>query len=84
MLQWFTGISAFEHRKAASKSSLERYDKLFCIEEVEQVIRSLIGVVLGEEGAAELLGREEAVKVKEVFADCTCVKANIWSNRKTD
>ena len=28
LLQWFTGISAFEHRKAASKSSLERYDKV--------------------------------------------------------
>jgi len=29
LLQWFTGISAFSSRKAASKSSLERYEKLF-------------------------------------------------------
>ena len=77
LLQWFTGISPFEHRKAASKSSLERYDKYFRIEEVQQAIRALIGQVMSQEGAAELLGREEAISLDEVFADCTCVKANI-------
>ena len=77
LLQWFTGISLFEHRKAASKSSLERYDKYFQIEEVQQAIRSVIGEVMSEKGAGELLGREEAVSLDEVFADCTCVKANI-------
>jgi hypothetical protein len=44
LLQWFTGISAFEHAKAASKSSLERYDKFFELEEVEAQIRGLLGV----------------------------------------
>lgn len=77
LLQWFTGISPFEHRKAASKSSLERYDKYFEIEEVQEAIRSLIGQVMSVKGASELLGREEAVSLDEVFADCTCVKANI-------
>ena len=77
LIQWFTGISLFEHRKAASKSSLERYEKYFQIEEVQQAIRSLIGEVMSEKGAGELLGREEAVSLDEVFADCTCVKGNI-------
>lgn len=77
LLQWFTGISPFEHRKAASKSSLERYDKYFQIEEVQQAISALIGEVMSEKGASELLGSEEAVSLNEVFADCTCVKANI-------
>ena len=77
LLQWFTGISPFEHRKAASKSSLERYDKCFEIEEVQQAVRSVIGQVTSEEGVSELLGRKEVVSLDEVFADCTCVKANI-------
>ena len=77
LLQWFTGISPFEHRKAASKSSLERYDKCFEIEEVRQAIHALTGQVMNEEGAEDLLGREKAVSLDKIFADCTCVKANI-------
>ena len=76
LLQWFTGISAFEHRKAASKSSLERYDKCFHLEEVEQAIRSVIGKVVHEKTAGEL-GLDQAIRLDAVFADCTCVKANI-------
>lgn len=77
LLQWFTGISPFAHRKAASKSSLERYDKYFQIEEVQQAIGLLIIEVMSEKGASELLGREEAVSLDKVFVDSTCVKANI-------
>jgi len=77
LLQWFTGISGFEHRKAASKSSLERYDKCFNVEEVQQAIRSVICKVAHEQTATELLGLNQAVRLDEVFADCTCVKANI-------
>ena len=77
LLQWFTGISPFTHRKAASKSSLERYDKCFVVEEVERMIRSLIGEAVDQKTAVEQLGLEEAVGVTDVFADCTCVKANI-------
>ena len=29
LLQWFTGINAFGYRKAASKSTLDRYSKMF-------------------------------------------------------
>ena len=29
LLQWFTGINELTHRRAASKSSLDRYDKFF-------------------------------------------------------
>jgi hypothetical protein len=77
LLQWFTGISAFEHRKAASKSSLERYDKCFDPCEIEEAIRSMIRQVIDEQSVAAVLGREEAVSIEEIFADCTCVKAHI-------
>jgi len=77
LLQWFTGISGFEHRKAASKSSLERYDKCFNLEEVQQAIGSVICKVIQKKTATELLGLDQAVCLDEVFADCTCVKANI-------
>lgn len=76
LLQWFTGISAFEHRKAASKSSLERYDKCFEFNEVQEAIRSVVCKVTNEKTAGEL-GLDQAVRLDAVFADCTCVKANI-------
>jgi len=77
LLQWFTGISAFEHRRASSKSSLERYDKCFEVKEVEEAIRAVICKVISKKSATELLGLEHAVRLDAVFADCTCVKANI-------
>jgi hypothetical protein len=77
LLQWFTGINGFEQRKAASKSSIERYDKCFEVKEVEQAIRSVICKVINEKDATALLGLDQAVRVDSVFADCTCVKANI-------
>ena len=61
LLQWFTGISELEHRKAASKSSLERYDKCFEVEELEEAIRSVVLKVIDEQSVQELLGRERAL-----------------------
>ncbi len=77
LLQWFTGISGFEHRKAASKSSLDRYDKCFERCEIEEAIRSMIRQVTSQESVDAVLGRDEAVSLEEIFADCTCVKAHI-------
>lgn len=77
LLQWFTGINFFDHKKAASKSSIERYDKYFSITEVQAAIDCLISQAAGSEGSSKLPGLEETISLENVFADSTCIKANI-------
>jgi len=77
LLQWFTGINELTHRRAASKSSLDRYDKFFELEEIEMAVEALNSQVFSEHSVAELIGQQKPLSIEEVFADCTCVKANI-------
>ena len=77
LLQWFTGINFFDHKKAASKSSIERYDKYFRVDEVQAAINKLIIQAAGKDCTPGLPGLEEAVSLENIFADSTCIKANI-------
>jgi len=77
LLQWFCSISIWGQRKACSKSSLERYDKWFDIEKLERVIRDQLNGLQEPEKARALAGREAGLRIDEIFADSTCVKANI-------
>lgn len=77
LLQWFTHTPSFEAVRPPSKSTLERFDKLFAVEEVQAAIRGLLGQVFQAPEARRLLDMDEAVSVRDIFADCTCVKANI-------
>jgi len=76
LLQWFTGICAFSSRKAASKSSLERYEKLFDEEVVAHEIRKWLAD-LGDSNKAIASSIHEMINCKSVFVDTTCIKANI-------
>ena len=40
LLQWFTGIGGLEHRKAASKSALDRYEKYFDAAVIDEHIKN--------------------------------------------
>ncbi len=77
LLQWFCSISIWGQRKACSKSSLERYDKWFATEDVERVTRELLSSLQSPEQAKALAGRNAGLRLDEIFADSTCVKANI-------
>lgn len=77
LLQWFCSISVWGQRKACSKSSLERYDKWFSAEDVERVTREVLNGLQRPEQAKALAGRDEGLRLDEIFADTTCVKANI-------
>ena len=77
LLQWFCAINIFGQRKAVSKSSLERFDKWFEVPDVERVIRVLLSDLQEPEKARTLAGQEEAIRLDEIFADTTCVKANM-------
>jgi len=76
LFQWFTGISGFEHRKAASKSALERYDKRFDTVMVDKEIKDWL-VTLSDPKTAESMGLAEPLSFSSTFMDSTCVKANI-------
>lgn len=76
LFQWFTGISAFGERKAISKSSLERYEKLFDEEMLACEIRKWLAD-LTDSNQAIVAGIYEPIDCKTVFSDSTCIKAHI-------
>lgn len=76
LFQWFTGINAFSCRKAISKSSLERYAKLFDEKMVADEIHKWLAV-LTDNNKAIAAGLYEPIDCKTVFTDTTCVKAHI-------
>ena len=77
LFQWFTGISGFEHRKAASKSALDRYEKYFDAAMMDEQIKCWLAELSDPVKAVESAGLKEPVSFASVFMDSTCVKANI-------
>jgi hypothetical protein len=76
LLQWFTNISAFSNRKAISKSSLERYEKYFDGELLDEQIRKWLSG-LTDINTAIKAGIGESIDCKSIFTDSTCIKSNI-------
>ena len=79
LLQHFCQIDHIDKIKVPSKSSLERYEKMF----PEEIIRELSAIVIiaattpVTEIEDNLLKLEEGITMDDYFADSTCVKANI-------
>lgn len=76
LLQWFTSIGAFSCRKAISKSSLERYEKMFDNWLIVGEIREWLSG-LSNTKRAEISGIHRPIDYGQIFPDSTCVKANI-------
>ena len=77
LFQWFTHTGFIDAIRPVSKSTLERFEKMFCVEEVAELIHDLNRSVANQAGAQDLLYRETALRFDEIFADTTCVKSNI-------
>jgi hypothetical protein len=77
LFQWFTHTSFVDGVRPVSKSTLERFEKLFPDGELVPLIHELTGAAADQVAANELLCRETALRFDEIFADTTCVKANI-------
>ena len=77
IFQWFAHVSAVDGVRPVSKSSIERFEKYFSGDEIEQLIHDLNVAVADQAGAQELLGKQTALRFDEIFADTTCVKSNI-------
>lgn len=69
LFHWFTGINAFGCRKAISKSSLERYEKILS-EEIRRWLADLT-----DDNKAVSAGIYGLIDCKTVFTDTTCIKA---------
>ena len=77
VFQWFTHTALLDQVRPVSKSSIARFDKMFTTEEVAELIHNLNGLMADEVTASNLLYQETALKFDKIFADTTCVKANI-------
>jgi hypothetical protein len=76
LFQWFTSISAFGCRKAISKSTLERYEKCFNVELLDEKIREWLAGLTDDNKASEA-GICQPIDCKNIFSDSTCIKSNI-------
>lgn len=77
LFQWFTYTDSMGPIRPLSKSAIERFEKLFSDQEITNLIDGLNCAVATKEGAEKLLYQETALRFDEIFADTTCVKANI-------
>lgn len=77
IFQWFTHTTFVDGVRPISKSTLERFEKMFSDKEITDIIHTLNRAMSDEAYAKELLYRETALRLDEIFADTTCVKANI-------
>lgn len=76
LFQWFTHISPFVSRKAISKSTLERYEKLFDESFIAESICQWLSTLSDETKAIES-GLMQQVDFSGVYMDSTCIKAPI-------
>lgn len=77
LFQWFTHTTFVDGVRPASKSTIARFEKMFSDEEIAEIIHETNRAVSDKTLAKELLYRETALRFDEIFADTTCVKANI-------
>jgi len=77
LFQWFTHTSEIDGVRPSSKSSIERFEKLFPAEAISGLINACNMAVADPVGAQELLYSDMPLKFDEIFADTTCVKSNI-------
>jgi len=77
LFPWFTCTGFMDAVRPVSKSTLERFEKMFDAEEIAELIRELNKAAADAVSAEKLLYCETALRFDEIFADTTCVKADI-------
>tara|TARA_Y100000310_G_C20652498_1_gene800219 strand:+ start:234 stop:1727 length:1494 start_codon:yes stop_codon:yes gene_type:complete len=75
LLQWFTTVDGLVPR-LYSKSTIERFEKTFGADEIEQLIHEVNRAVSERETAEELILQAE-LDMAHLWADTTCITANI-------
>ena len=76
VLQWFCRIDLVSHVRVPSKSSLERFEKYFSKECMDEANARLLLSTTGKAHALKL-ELESPLSLDDLFFDSTCVKTNI-------
>ena len=66
LLQWFTFTGFVDVAKPVSKSTIERFEKMFEAEEIGRLIHGLNQIMADEQKAAELLYQQTALRFDEI------------------
>lgn len=80
LLQMFCKLTVIDVVKVPSKSTLERYEKLFPENIIRECVTDLIQAASTPQGTEELkqkLELEKEISMADYYFDTTCVKANI-------
>ncbi len=77
LFQWFTRIHYFTNKKAISKSSLDRFSKMFDESMIAEILLEWQASFLTTPNKTEEIGLNEAMSFRDTFLDSTCIKANI-------
>lgn len=77
LMQWFSHCGDFGQITPCSKSSLDRFEKSHDLSDLENVIDTLTDMAMNPDEKERLGSLSQPLDMGDVFADCTCVKANI-------
>lgn len=77
LFRWFIGVNVLDGVKTPSKSTIHRMEHLWSAEEIAALIHEINKTVSDSQQSKELLHCDTAIEMKELYADSTCVKANI-------
>lgn len=77
LFQWFTYTSSVDGVHPVSKSSVDRFERLFPEEDVSWLVHELNKAVTTVDGVRLLLEQEAKVEFDSLFADTACVESNI-------
>lgn len=77
LFQWFTASNRLDGIHTVSKSTLDRFEKLYSAEEIKDLTNKINLVVSEECSAQELLYSETKIRFDKIFADTTCSQSNI-------
>jgi len=77
LFQWFTSTAQIDGVRPASKSRIKRFEQMFSEGAITELIHTINKAIADKEGVQKLLYRETELRFDKIFADTTCVKANI-------
>ena len=77
LFRWFTCVNTLGGVKTPSKSAIQRMEHLWSDEEIGAFIHHLNKEVSDPANSEKMLHNATAIEIKDIYADSTCVKANI-------
>jgi hypothetical protein len=77
LFRWFINVNTLTGAKTPSKSTLQRMEHICSPLNIADIIHDLNRSVSSAENAQKLLHDDTPVIIEDLFADSTCIKANI-------